>query len=349
MKIRPTPARDLQTLLRVAYLHFDGRSQQDIGSQLQISPSTVSRLIARARDYVELRYNIPTNIEQEGELLSRYPLLRDVRIVETGSSEQETKIVGQEAARYFLENVGDGARVTLSCGETLLEMLKELPSQRGMTLSISQMSAEGDPSTIHQAPAALVGQLRAKVGPESSVYGIQLPPPGAVPEDLAYRRSLRKSDLIQKLRANAKHADFAFVGVGGVRSFRTGGTQSFLRAAETATGGRFSDAVTRLGIMGEINNRPYDSRGQDCTEHVPGLSDGFITILDLADIRSMASDPGECKVVAVATGLAKLEAIRVAVTTGLCNVLITGADIARGLIEGEDPMAEQPELAAVER
>ncbi len=336
MKTYPSSSSDLPTLLRVAYLHFEGRSQQEIATQLDVSRSTVSRLIARAKNYVELRYRIPGNIELEAQILRIYRHLNDVRVVETGTVDQETEVVGQEAANYFLENVFDGAHVALSCGETLLEMLKELPNQRNITLTISQMSAEGDPETIHQAPAALVGQLRAKVGPSSTAFGLQLPPFSAdSPEDLAYRKFLRNSSLLNKLKKKCLKADFAFIGVGGVRKYRASGGHSFLRSASAATNGKFDELVPLLGIVGEINNRPFDSKGRDQTKKIPGLSNNFMTILDLNDIRSMAADSETCKVVAVATGSAKLEPIRVALRTGLCNVLITGADLARALIEAD--------------
>ena len=150
---------DLRLLLAAVHLSHEGITQVKIAEKLGISPSKVSRLLSRAPDFVELRYVVPENERLAVGLIQKFRLA-DAVVVETGSREQETRIVGQAAASYFRANVHDGTSVAISCGYTLLEFTMALPRRLGR-LGIHQMSVEGDPTEVQQAPSTLVGLLRA--------------------------------------------------------------------------------------------------------------------------------------------------------------------------------------------
>ena len=104
--------------------------------------------------------------------------------------------------------------------------------------------------------------------------------------------------------------------------------------AQAATGGQYAKYVEQLGIVGEVNNQVFDSSGEDCTDRIPGFERHVVNVLTLDDIREMASDSGNHKVVMVATGETKTEAIRSALAAGLGNVLITGRIDADRLLAG---------------
>lgn len=317
---------DMDSSLKVAFLYFSGMKQKEIARQLNLKPSRVSKALVRARAFVEFKYATPGDQELEAKLLLKYRL-RDAVVVETGSPTQATVVVGQAAARYFVTHVKPGDRVALSCGETLLEMVKAIPSQASLEIHISQLTVEGDPSSIQQAPATLVGVLKSKLSPKSSAYATQLPPCGSVDNDSEFRRQIANSLLVKRLRKRALESNLLFVGIGAV-DHAAGG--SFLKLADEVTHGSFAQAVGRLGIVGEVNNRLYNEQGVDLTDEIPEISSQFVNLMGLNDLRAAVQNGAA--VVAVAAGTHKLRGIRAALATGIANVIISDRETAVRLI-----------------
>ena len=157
----------------------------------------------------------PNKDERKARLIARFRLA-DAIVVQTTSIENRKQTVGRAAASYFTSNVKSGDSVALSCGDTILSFLEALPYQSHRKLDIHQLSVEGDPATIHQAPATLVGLLRGKCSPQSSVYGLQLPPIELSPLSLQLREELSKSPFLANLRNRVLASDYVFIGVGSV-------------------------------------------------------------------------------------------------------------------------------------
>lgn len=269
----------------------------------------------------------PRDEERERRLISEYGLT-DAIVVHVGSYEQARHAIGRVAGRYFVNNIKTGDSVALSCGETILSLLESLPYLPELSLTISQLSIEGDHRAIHQAPATLVGLLRSKCSPECDVTGLQLPPMDLVPSSNLLRREFVKSQFLAELRSRASSSTFIFMGVGSA------GPESgnFWNLAQAATQNQFARYVEEFGISGEINNCVFDKSGQECTSLLPGFTEHVVNVLNLDDIRQMASQPSEHKVVIMATGECKTAALRIALCTGLANVLITGREDADRLL-----------------
>ena len=324
---------DLRLLLAAVNLSHQGIPQTEISESLGISPSKVSRLLSRASEYVELRYVLPEDERLAVELIRRYRIA-DAVVVETGRPEQETQIVGQAAAAYFRANVETGSSVAFSCGHTLLELAMALPRQTHKAFEIHQMSVEGDPEEVHQAPSTLVGLLRAKSSAESRVFGIQMPPADEVKGGVEFRKNLKGSEMMARLRAQAKTCDHVYMGVGTPIGHEGGSPSSFVRLAEALIGmEKYQQTVKDLGVVGEINNQLFDDRGVDRTPEFGGLEERFVNIVSLQDLMELASKPGTHRVVAVAAGAHKASALKTALSAGLANVVITGRDLAERLLD----------------
>ena len=328
MQIAST-SKELESSLRVAYLYFSGMKQKDIARQLRITPSTVSRAISRARHFVELRYTIPGDDQTEARLLLKYPLL-DTIVVESAGVSQSTVIVGQAAARYFVLNVQQKDTVALSCGETLLEMVKALPVLQSLTLSLTQLSVEGDPEAVHQSPATLIGLVSSKISRCSASTAIQLPPLGTVTNDSEFRKNLKNSSLLSGLRERALKSRIVFIGAAPVERGVVQAS-SFMSIKSTATRDIIKRQAVRLRAVGEINNRLYDEMGRDVTSDIECLDSVFIKIVDLSDLKTLVRKGA--KVVLVAAGAKKAQAVRAAISSGIANVLITDKELAQSLLQ----------------
>ncbi|MGB3088269.1 MAG: sugar-binding domain-containing protein [Phycisphaerae bacterium] len=287
----------------------------------------------KGRGFVPVRpprlLSVPADEDRARQLVSRFPLSEAV-VVQTGSYQEPKLAVARVASRFFISRVRTGNAVALSCGDTILALLEFLPYQPRLRLAIHQLSIEGDPTMIHQAPATLVGLLRAKCSPRSHVYGVHLPTAALVASSASLRADLRKGKFLQKLRSNARRSDYVFLGLGSAGP----DSASFWAMAQAATKGKFHRFVKRLEIVGEVNNQPFDSAGRNRSEEIPGFADQVINVLSLEEIRDMASRPAKHKVVMVATGGTKAEGMRVALETGLVNVLITAQEDADRLLDG---------------
>ena len=287
----------------------------------------------KGRGFVPVRpprlLSVPADEVRARQLVSRFRLSEAI-VVQTGTHEEPKLAVARVAARFFVSRVRTGDAVALSCGDTILALLEFLPEQPRLRLAIHQLSIEGDPAMIHQAPATLVGLLRAKCSSKSQVYGIQLPPVGLVASSARLREELGKTKFLGRLRGEARRSDYVFLGLGSAGP----DSASFWAMAQAATKGKFPRFVKRLGIVGEVNNQPFDRAGRDCSEEIPGFADHVINVLALEDIRRLVSRPARHKVVMVATGCTKAEGMRVALDTGLANVLITGQADADRLLDG---------------
>ena len=273
-------------------------------------------------------FSIPADEKRAERLKSRFALNQAI-VVQTGSREDPKLAVARVANRFFVSKVRTGDSVALSCGDTILALLEFLPRQPRLKLSISQLSIESNPSMIHQAPATLVGILRAKCSQKSDVYGIQLPTADLVPSPVQFREELRNTEFFKKLRKKARRSKHLFLGLGSAGP----DSASFWSMAQAATKGRFRQFVKKLGIVGEVNNQPFDAGGKNVTADIPGFSDQVINVLSLDEIRDMASKAGKHSVVMVATGKTKAEPMRVALDTGVANVLVTGQEDADRLLD----------------
>jgi len=324
---------ELKIMLFAAHLYQQGGSQKDIAKQLNLTESKVSRLLKRSRDYVELRYNVPGDRDLEMKLIHKFGLI-DAVVIETGSRDIETAIVGQAAARFFIENVKDKDCVALSCGSTLQEMLKALPTLSHLRLEIAQLSVEGDPELIHQAPSTLVGLLRAKCSPDSYVYGIQLPPLEMTAIYPDFREQMAHSKKIIDLRDMVMKANYLFIGIGLPQGSEQpkSHSQKILadRVANTENSGQL---FKNTNIIGEINNQYFDIQGRDQTAEIRDFIDHTVNIISLSDLKSIAENRKEHKVVAVATGCQKANAIKIALKTGYANIIVTGRDTAELILD----------------
>lgn len=265
----------------------------------------------------------PVDRKRREQLMSRFSLA-DAVVVQTSSFDNPRHTIGRAAARFFSSHVTDGTSVALSCGDTILSLLEFLPYRAKRTLTIHQLSVEGEPTAIHQAPSTLVGLLRGKCSPESETYGLQLPPLDLSPLTIRLREEIAKSTFLSSLRDQVLKSDYVFIGLGPASP----SLNSFWTVAERATKGKFSYYVDDLHIAGEINNQVFDDNGNDCTNSIPELSRYLINILTLDDIRTIAGNYPKQKVVMVATGEEKHKAMRVALKAGFANVLITGSQDA---------------------
>jgi DNA-binding transcriptional regulator LsrR (DeoR family) len=318
-------SRDMRVLLCALELRHEGVDEANIARTLHIDPKYLRQLLLRAREVADIRFRCPYARQLEAKLIRKYKLL-DAKVVVYEGEPDGRRMVGQAAAEFLSEHLGSGDGLAVSCGETLLETAKAFPDIRTLELTISQMSVEGAPEFIHQAPATIVGIFRSKVSSASTVEGIQFLMGCKSSTKASTQLGPEMRRLVSRLRQRVLSSRLICVGV-GQPSMTEPPRGSFECIANRATNKRFRHFVQRLGIVGEINNAVFDREGRDRTKEIPGLKEHILNVVGLDDIRDLARDHSKF-VVCVTAGANKVSATRIALEKRLVNCLITTSEVA---------------------
>lgn len=286
--------------------YYEDLTQDQIGEVLGLSRQKVSRLLRRAKEegLVQIRVledQKDTKILEE-RLRERFGL-RDARVAATFSQEENmvTKRVAQVAASYLRSIVEPYMSLGVAYGKTLFAMVpflvpKPVPGFRVVQIMGGYGKLKGDVVAVELARA-----LAQNFGGDA-VY--LLAP--AFAKDAETRNALLGDERISRVLELAQEVDIALVGIGGVTSSST----------LLDTGDIYPHEVDELitkEAVGNICGNFYDVEGRA----VPCQADSRRISLTLWDLQRIP------KVIGVAGGEGKFEAILGALRGKYVNILIT--------------------------
>lgn len=306
-------------LVKVAKLYYeDGLTQFEIANKLRLSRPKVSRLLTEARSegVVQITVNArPDSFEELERDLEVFTGLKDsviIRVSNPDDSQTVSRELGEAAAQYFERVVQEGDLVGFSWGNTMSMMADCLQPAKLREIHIVQMvGGLGDPlSDTHAADIAR--RVAQKLNASLAV----MPAPGIVGTVEMCQALLNYREIRYALELSAK-VDIAFVGIGSFRK-----DALLMRNEEIITWHEVDPLILR-GAVGDLGLHFFDLEGQPLNSEI----DQRVIGLDLEVYRKLD------RVVAVAGGSQKYEAIRGAVRGKYTNVLITDEDTARKLIQ----------------
>lgn len=344
----PRREYDKERVLQCAFLYFFPQrvgdnyrylSQEEIAERLGMNQAMVSRYIGRARSFIKISFEVPPEEELAKRLCYKYDLF-DAKVHKIGGDESAPGILGISAAQYFEKECRSGYGVGLSCGHTLLSMVQAVKPVELPNLKITQLSVEFDPHSIHQAPATLVGLLHAKFREQNSdVFGASFLSP-CLTEPVQTGDIHEKQPEIEELRRriSPEALNLLFVGIGVMdMNDRDSSFVAIIKKAFGVTPEKpdrltyLASEISRLRLVGEINNQPYDENGVSQLSFMSELRGKIVPIMSLLQLKEFA-EKRHIRVVAVAGGAAKRQAIKAALRGRLFNVLITDAKTAEFLL-----------------
>jgi len=311
---------ELRLMAKIARMYYtQGLRQMEICQRLNIHQSTVSRLLQRAgrEGIVRITVSLPsgTHTEVEDALQSRYGLDEAI-VVDCLEDEAQISHDLGAAAAFYLENTLKPADVVgiSSWSAALLEMVNALnPSRRFKNTRVVQiLGGVGNPTAEVHA-TEVTRRLADLIGGEATL----LPAPGVVGSRDA-RDVLMKDRFVREALDLFPKIALALVGIGATQPSR----------ALASSGNVFSTQEIKLlvgkGAVGDICLRFFDAEGRAV---VTELNDRVIG-MDLDQLRAVR------RVVGVAGGRRKTNAIRGALAGKLINVLITDLATAESLLAG---------------
>jgi DNA-binding transcriptional regulator LsrR (DeoR family) len=313
---RPRSAPDLHLLSKVSSLYYmRGQTQQEIAERLRISRPKVSRLLQEAQGLgiVQITITPPQGLHTrlEAQLEERYGL-SEVQVVdgEAGQSpEMLVRQIGAAAAEYLARTIQPNEPIGLAWGSTLNAMVHAMSPIATKGVRVVQTLGGIGPPEAEAYAAGLVRRLAQLLGASA----VLLPAPGIV-GTAAARDVLRDDPHVQAAMHQLATLDVVFVGIGSLSSNPV-----------LADGRSFpSDSHAELlaaGAVGDIALHFFDARGTILR-----------TSLDERMLGITAEQLRRAKrVVAVAGGADKIQAIDAALKADIVNVLITDHLTAQSL------------------
>ena len=314
---RPRLPPDPYLLGKVSALYYlREQTQQAIAERLRLSRPTVSRLLQEARDlgYVQITVTPPRglHLDLESRLEDAYGL-RSARVIAWDSGQGAETLrhqLGAAAAQFLARSVASGETIGMAWGRTLSAMVDAMVHMPTTSARVVQiLGGLGPPDAAENG-----GELVRRLAQLLDAQAVLLPAPGVVATP-AVRDVLRKDPHVKAALTELDALDTVFVGLGSLTSnevLNDGHSFSKQARKELRTGNAVCDIALRF----------FDAGGRP----VRTALDDRILGITTEQLRKVQ------RVVAVAGGSDKVEAIAAGLKTALVHVLITDRPTAEALL-----------------
>lgn len=317
--------KDERFLMKVADMYYrDELSQDAIASKLNISRTTVSRALTTAKrlGYIKIVFDFPTesSVDIEKHLEQTYHL-KEAAVALSATDEASHVEVSKTAARYLARVLKNDMIIGLTWGRTMKHLIDAFEEENlGKTLKtkgIQVVPFLGTNSSVSESSDFMrltySSLLTSKLSELIRGTNYSLPAPMYV-KNPELKRLLLEEPKISITLEKAKKCQVAFFSLGELNE-------------RSAIGYSAADRVDMLldlqkqGGIGEILGRVYDENGMT----IDSEFDQRVIGLSLEDLKRIPTRVG------IVYGLHKLQALKVALKTGLINVLITDQETAETL------------------
>ncbi len=312
---------ELRLMAKVARMYYvQELNQQAITEKLQLHQSTISRMLKKARKLNLIRFSIATPpgtfAELEDQLTSQFDL-KDAVIVDCpAEGEAMVRDLGVALA-YFLETTLKPGKIVgiSSWSRSLFAMVDALhPSDYCKDGKVVQILGGVGNVTNEFHAIYLAQRLAGSIGATPVI--LQSPAVVGSPEA---QRVLSRDAAVQEAAGLFDKLDIALVGIGSMEPSRMLAASGNIFSRDERT------ELQRLGAVGDICFRFFNSDGQPVKSPLMKRVIG----IDLVKLRA-------CKrVVGVAGGVQKVNAILGALRGGLIDVLITDQRTAEALSKAQ--------------
>jgi DNA-binding transcriptional regulator LsrR (DeoR family) len=304
----PRRARDGAVVLTAAYLYYvDGRSQDEIARQLAVSRSTVSRLLAEARQTGVVRIEVaaPPVEGLAAELAGQLGIERVYLGPGVAASEDPGPVLAKAVGQALVESdLRAGDALLVSWGRATWSVSNvDLPALPGVVV-VPALGGLNDEKPWVQTNE-IARRIAARV--QGSVLLLHAP---AVPSE-QLRASLLSDESIRAALVRWDDAAAILFGIG-----------AWSRAEPEPPSILMMDHATLERSAGDVVARLFDRQGH----RVPYPAE--LRLLGI-DVDQLARIPRR---IAVAVGIRKVDAILGASRSGLINVLVTDVITASALM-----------------
>lgn len=311
-----------ELLLRVAWYYYkDELTQDEIARRLSVSRASVGRLLDRARKVGLVSINLNTEyldaFELSGELRRTFGLAEALVVPDHEKESVDHHAVnariGLGGAQFMSTHLRPGGSLGVGWGETVSRVIAS--TNFGAVGPVHMVTLTGGVEGYLQTILSSKGEVTTESSEVTSATVIPSPIMASTPSLAAL---LRAEPTIQQVLKQACEVEHALVGVGTPTADATIVHLGYLNANDAR-------GLRERGVVGDVLGQFFDADGK--VVELP-IHDRRIGI-DLSDLTRIP------KVVGVAGGLHKAEAILGALHGGFLNVLVTNELVAIRLLELE--------------
>lgn len=313
---------ELRLIARIAQMyHVEGERQADIAKHLRISQATVSRMLKRAQEEEIVRTTVvaPSGTYASLEAAMRDAFDIDEAIVIECSEDSSGPVMARvgEAAAHFLETTLQADEIigVSSWSETILKMVDNIhPMKNGRAKAVVQtLGGIGDP-TVQSHANQLTTRLAKLTGAEAHL----LSAPG-VAQSREAKLILLGDTYVRETIDRFQQITLGIVGIGAMEP------SNMLARSGNVFSSRELAAIKDAGGVGDMSLRFFDSEGRFVKTPLDDRVIGM-TLEELARVD---------RVIALAGGSSKTEAILGALRTGVIDILITDKFTAARLVNAD--------------
>jgi DNA-binding transcriptional regulator LsrR (DeoR family) len=301
---------ELRLIARVAQMyHVEGKRQTEIADSMRMSQATVSRMLKRAEQEKIVRTTVipppGTFADLETALRERYKLTE--AIVIDCSEDRDGAIMARigEAAAHFLEVTLQQDEIigVSSWSQTILRMVDNIhPFKHAKAKYIVQILGGMGDASVQADATELTGRLAKLTGGESRLLLVQ-----GITSSREAKLVMLADPVVRNTMDLFGRLSLAIIGIGAVEP------SELLARSGNVFSRQEMAMLHEAGAVGEISFRFYDKDGKPVetplNERVIGIS--------LEDLRKAD------RVMALAGGQSKTEAIAGALKLGVIDVLVT--------------------------
>lgn len=303
-------------LAEIAYMYYiDGMSQSEIAREYSISRSMVSTMLSEARAKGIVKIQIEDSDLYCLELQKKMEHVFGIKkiIIVPRLSKNETNLLYQLADScidYLNQIIEDNMTIAVSWGRTLYQIANRIRSKGKSNLTISPLVG-GIGNEMNMYHSNVICDIMANnLGGNS--LGLYAP---VFVSSKEVKDVIFKDKSINKVIETSRKAHIAIVSIGNILS-------SVMREIGTLSEEDVSKLL-ELEAIGDINTIFIDKNGKVVESH---LSERTIALT----IEELKRIP---KIIAVAGGVEKTEAIHAALKGKLMDVLVTDEEVAKEILK----------------
>jgi lsr operon transcriptional repressor len=303
------------------YYYKDELTQDEIARRLAMSRASVGRLLDRARRVglvsISLNAEYLDAFKLSGELRRTFGLAEALVVPDHDQEPADHHAlnarVGLGGAQFMSTHLRPGGTLGVGWGETVSRVITA--TSFGTVGPVHMVTLTGGVEGYLQTILSSKGELASERSELTTATVIPSPIMASTPSLAA---ALREEPTIQQVLKQARAVDQAVVGVGTPAAGATIVHMGYLTAGEARE-------LRQRGVAGDILGQFFDADGNVIDLPIHDRRIG----IDLSDLKNIP------KVVGVAGGLHKAEAILGALHGGFLDVLVTNELAALRLLELE--------------
>lgn len=303
--------------IMAAWLYYhEGMTQAEVAEVLKVSRPSVANMLARAREagivQISVRPDYLASLTLSRKMREHFGL-EQVIVVPTPPGADTIAVhrsLGKAGAAYLESSVQPGEILVTAWGAAMLEVALALSHKPIPGLRLAQ-SLGGVSAADHFNPTRVASLMGEKL--EAQVYHLYVP---CMVESREVRDILLRDRGISSAFEVARSANRAMIGIGKVASDATVVRAGFMSAMQM-------EALRARGAVGDVMGRFFDIEGRPVQSEL----NERIMALTLDDLQRIE------RVIAVAGGSEKVEAILGALRSPYIDVLIVDERTANAVTE----------------